>query len=315
MSSAIRFRPIIMTSLAFIGGRHVIDGYKHPAYGDQPALARTVINKRVVRIRKLFSWATGEELIPEQVHVALKTLDGLKRGRSKAKETEGVLPIARSVVEDTLPLLRPMIADMVRLQLETGMRPGELVIMRPRDIDMSGFCWLYRPAHDDGSPAHKTAYLGHDRTVPIGPQGQAIVRRWLPTSTEAYIFSPRLAMEQRHAERRKGRVTKLWPSHIVAQAKKRKRQPKRPPREFYSVTAYARSIAESIKRHNECRPEGERLPHWHPHQLRHLRALELKRAAGLDAARAVLGHKCPAITEHYATLDLAKGVEIMSKMG
>src|SRR5258705_443822 len=72
---------------------------------------------------------------------------------------------------------------------------------------------------------------------------------------------------------------------------------------------------ESVRRFNEGKPEAERIPHWHPHQLRHTRALELKREAGLDVARAVLGHKCPAITEHYATLDIAKAAEVMGKIG
>jgi hypothetical protein len=33
--------------------------------------------------------------------------------------------------------MRPTLADMVRLQLETGMRPGELCVMRAVDIDMT----------------------------------------------------------------------------------------------------------------------------------------------------------------------------------
>jgi hypothetical protein len=38
-----------------------------------------------------------------------------------------------------------VVADMVRVELETGCRPGELVIMRACDIDMSGAVWLYSP--------------------------------------------------------------------------------------------------------------------------------------------------------------------------
>jgi hypothetical protein len=48
--------------------------------------------------------------------------------------------------------------------------------------------------------------------------------------------------------------------------------------------------------HNRGKPESEQIPHWHPHQLRHTDALELKREAGLDVARAVLGHRRPVIT-------------------
>jgi hypothetical protein len=43
--------------------------------------------------------------------------------------------------------------------------------------------------------------------------------------------------------------------------------------------------------------------------------MELKREAGLDVARAVLGHRSPVLTEHYATLDTVKAVEVMAKLG
>lgn len=35
----------------------------------------------------------------------------------------------------------------------------------------------------------------------------------------------------------------------------------------------------------------------------------------LDAARAVLGHRSPAITEVYADLDIAKAAEVMGRLG
>src|SRR5580765_2745511 len=40
----------------------MIDGYTHPKYGEQPPLARTLINQRVGRIRRLFKWAVAEQL-------------------------------------------------------------------------------------------------------------------------------------------------------------------------------------------------------------------------------------------------------------
>jgi hypothetical protein len=54
-----------------------------------------------------------------------------KRGRTEARESDPVKPVARAVVDDTLPVLRPILADMVRVQLETGMRPGETGTRRP----------------------------------------------------------------------------------------------------------------------------------------------------------------------------------------
>jgi len=283
----------------------MIHGYDHPRYGPQPALARGVINQRIKRIRRMFRWGVEHELVSATVLHALQAVPGLKLGRSEAQETEPVKPISRDVVEDTLPLLRPMQADMVRLQLETGMRPGELVVMRACDIDMSGPVWLYRP------PSHKTAHHGHERIVPIGPKGQEVVTRYLTVNTQAFLFSPRQNMEERRIALRLHRKTPVQPS----QHDRRKKRPKKRPGDSYTVDTYRRGITETIERHNTEKPESEQIPHWFPHQLRHLRALELKREAGLDAARAVLGHRSPVITEHYATLDVAKGIEVMSRIG
>jgi integrase len=57
------------------------------------------------------------------------------------------------------------------------------------------------------------------------------------------------------------------------------------------------------------------VPHWHPHQLRHTKATEVRKEAGLDAARAVLGHRSPVITEHYAELDVSKAADVMERLG
>jgi integrase len=236
---------------------------------------------------------------------ALQAVPGLKLGRTEARETEPVRPVSRAVVEDTLPLLRPMQADMVRLQLETGMRPGELVVMRACDIDMTGPVWLYRPR------SHKTQHHGHERIVPIGPKGQEIIRRYLATDLQACLFQPRLNMQERARTLRRNRKTPVQPS----QRDRRKKHPKRGPGDHYTTDQYRRAVAEGIERHNAGKPEAERIPHWFPHQLRHLRALELKREFGLDVARAVLGHRDVNISEHYATLDAAKGIEAMARIG
>jgi len=283
----------------------MIDGYLHPKFGRQKPSCRTAVNAKCKRIRRIFKWAVENELVPAAVLHGLQAVQALKRGRTTARESEPIKPVSRAVVEDTLPILRPMLADMVRLQLETGMRPGELVVIRPCDVDMSGAVWLYRPT------AHKTAHYGHERIVPIGPRGQEIIKRHLTANVEAFLFSPRKLMEERAAAMRAGRKTKVQPSQQI----RKKPHPRKRPGNVYTTFSYGRAIADAIKRQNRDKDESERIPHWHAHQLRHLRALELKRAAGLDVARAVLGHRSPAITEHYATLDVAKGAEIMAKIG
>jgi integrase len=64
------------------------------------------------------------------------------------------------------------------------MRPGEVRIMRGCDLNMAGEVWEYRPQ------THKTEHHGRDRMVFIGPKGQGIIREYLMTDLQAYLFSP-----------------------------------------------------------------------------------------------------------------------------
>ena len=89
-------------------------------------LARGVINQRLGRIKRVWKWGVSEQLVPETTYRALLTVEGLHRGRSDARETEPVLPVPIAFVEATLPHLMPTVADMVLLQLHSGMRPGEV---------------------------------------------------------------------------------------------------------------------------------------------------------------------------------------------
>ena len=81
----------------------------------------------------------------------------------------------------------PIIAAMIELQLLTGMRSGELVIMRVCDLEMSGQIWFYRP------PTHKTSHRGHDRIIAIGHRCQEILKPWLCFDLKAFLFTPQKA--------------------------------------------------------------------------------------------------------------------------
>lgn len=126
--------------------------------------SRGYINKNINRIRAMFKWAASEELIPASVPQALSMVSGLRHGRTAAREPDPVQPVSDETMDATLPFLPDVIADMVRLQRLTGMRGGEVVQLRPVDIDRSGDVWVYRPQE------HKTQYRGRDRVVFIGGQ-------------------------------------------------------------------------------------------------------------------------------------------------
>jgi integrase len=100
-------------------------------------------------------------LLPVTVHQSLQTVSGLRKGRSTAREAEPVGPVPEELVEKTLPHLSPQVAAMVRLQLLTGARPGEVVAIRPCDIERpeGAEVWVYRPLE------HKTEHHDRQRTI------------------------------------------------------------------------------------------------------------------------------------------------------
>ena len=101
----------------------------------QSGNSRNYVNRLVQTIKQVFKWSVAQEMVEVTVYQALTTVPGLKKGRSEARETEPIGPVADEVVEATLPHLPVVVADMVRLQRLTGARPGEVCHLRPRDVD------------------------------------------------------------------------------------------------------------------------------------------------------------------------------------
>jgi integrase len=88
------------------------------------------INHRCQRIVRVFRWAASEELVSGETFHALKTVPGLARGRTAARECPPVKPVPDEIVEKTIAQLSPILATAVRLLRLTGMRVGELLALR-----------------------------------------------------------------------------------------------------------------------------------------------------------------------------------------
>ena len=58
-------------------------------------LYRTLVNARIKRLRRVFKWAVSEELIPPSVHQGLCSVDGLRYGRTDARESDEVETCSR----------------------------------------------------------------------------------------------------------------------------------------------------------------------------------------------------------------------------
>jgi integrase len=191
---------------------------------------------------------------------------------------------------------------MVKLQRLTGMRPCEVFAMRVVDIDTASVpgIWLYRLA------SHKTQKkIGKRRVIALNATEQALISPYLigknPTDS---VFNPKTAMAERNAEKRANRKTKITPS----QAERDKARAAKPSRyrEFYDENTYRKAIVYAIKKGNKILPEGEKIPHWYPYQLRHSASTATELSHSGEDAQALLGHKHMNTTKHYTHTQLIR---------
>ena len=172
--------------------------------------SRKTANGALRRIKALFHWGVGEELVKETQARALDDVASIAEGKMGARETGDVPPADERSIDAVLASGHRLLVPMVRLQLLSGARPGEICVMRPGDIDRSGEAiarligspvevggvWGYMPGLTEVRGRlrtdHKTSHHQNERIIPLGPQAQAILAPFLLGRAEgAYLFSPR----------------------------------------------------------------------------------------------------------------------------
>jgi integrase len=133
-------------------------------------LSISTIRDRMGIIRRMVGWGVENELLPGDGLHRLQAVAPLRVGRDRVKPRKKVPPAPGADIQAILPHLNPTVRAMVELQALTGMRPGEVWRISTGQIDRAGPLWLYQPAR------HKTAGLGKDRVVPLGPKSQDVLR-------------------------------------------------------------------------------------------------------------------------------------------
>ncbi len=305
---------------------------------------RSHINKQISRLKSMFRWGTEQEMVCGSVFHALLAVKGLKRGRTDASESDPVRPVPDELLIAIKMHISKQVWSMIRLMLLTGARPGEIVGLRIRDIEKTGEVWKCDLTE------HKTAHHGHTRTIYLGPQAQTVVQPFLAgREPNSYLFSPVEAEAERRVELSKRRETHISCGNVPGS--NRKTHPKRVLGDHYSVDSFRRAIergcdlafplpaelarikikgAKKIATRWETIQEWKtrldeeawakvrewQIQHrWHPHQLRHNAATHIRKERGLDAARAILGHRSLAITEVYAELDRSLAADTIRQLG
>ena len=287
--------------------------------------SRSYVNETMQRIVAIFRWGAAEGKIPASVPQTLAVIPGLRKGRTTLREPAPVQPVDPETVATTLPYLSPIVAAMVRWQLLTGARPGEVCKLRAGDVDRSAEVWEARLIE------HKTAHHDIARTIYIGPQAQDVLRPYLLRPADAYCFSPSMALEQMRAARAARRKTPLSCGNRAGT--NRRRDPARAPGERYTSQSYGVAIGRAcdaafphpelagIPRAKLTAGQGAELRawqkehRWSPNQLRHALATRVRREFDLDGAKTLLGHTQVTTTQIYAEKDRARAIEIARMIG
>lgn len=264
---------------------------------------RTKVNAHLGRIRRVWKFGVSRQLVHESTWNALKAVEGLRRG--EAKDPPKVTCVADSAVAAIESLVPPTVWTMIKIQLYTGMRPGEVCLMRTSDIlqddptlpkEVRTLCWTYRPH------SHKTEHHERGRLILLGPHAQKLLEPWLrPAAPNGYLFSPREAAAYYLAKKAAARKSKRYGKRPT------KKNPQRSPRDVYTNFSYNRSIAKACKR--------AAIAKWCPNRLRHNAATLVRKLYGIELARIILGHSTVATSELYAEVDLEKAARAMSAIG
>lgn len=140
------------------------------------------INALMQLIQRIFRWGVSVEMVPLEVWQKLKTVEPLKP-HEVAHQSKRRQLVKREIVMKTLEELQELPADIIRLLLFTGARPGEICGLRASEINKNGphGTWVYRPTK------HKTIYRGIKRFVVFGIEGQKILEKHWPAKGD-YLF-------------------------------------------------------------------------------------------------------------------------------
>jgi integrase len=264
----------------------------------------------------MLKWGILRKLVPHQVYVEAKFVPGLKKGKTKARENLPVQDVSDEVVNRSLPHFLPTLRDMVQVQRWGSMRPSEVCRMKAGEIDTNyktddgTMIWMYTPGTHKNAWRKKSRKGEYVRIIPLGrPEQEILATRLIGKSDDDHVFSPREAMKEHYAIRAANRKTKIQPSQVKRKERTAK-NPKRKDRDHYDKGSYYHAITKMIKNANKLLPEGEKIPHWFPYQLRHAGITDIVEQTGsLDTARAVAGQKSISVTQGYNHADVKIAVE------
>lgn len=266
------------------------------------------VNKIRADVLRMFAWLELEGMVSPGKTEHLKV-------RRRFRQT----PASRQIVSDdairaTIRHASPTVAALIKLQRLTGCRPSEILRMRLCDIDDQG---IYTPAAEDARGAHKTAYTGAVRRIPLNIQALEIVGTFMhQRAPDAYLFSPRESWNWYRARRESTRKTKLRPSEQRRVEAKKAAVREKPADRFhdrYDHRSYRMAVQYAIRR---ARAAGENVPDWSPYDVRHAVLTDVQYRCGAEESAALGGHSLTvnrvyAHRQHERALAVVQGLKVV----
>jgi integrase len=275
-------------------------------------LARKTVNDYTAAVCLMFRWGVAHELCRPESHTALTAVAPLARNRSAARETAPKTPVPMAQVRAAQKHVSRQVSALIDLQLLTGARSGELLKLRPCDLDTTGDVWF--AILDD----HKTAWAtGKPKLLAFGPRAQKVLAPFLKGRAKgAYLFSPREAEAERKAAQAKdggGRRPNQRPNP---------RMTERVLGDHYTPASYRKAVQRGCEKayppprgtKGDALKQWRKDQRWHPHRLRHNAATEIRRKRGKDAAKVVLG-VTEGVADIYAEMNREEIFRVMRVMG
>lgn len=134
---------------------------------------RSFINRSVSRVRQIFKWGVGREVVPVETWQALRAVEPLEKGRTRATERPARLAVPDADLAAVRERLSERNRDVFDLLLATGARPAEMITIKAGDIDQTGEVWRAVLV------SHKNAHRGQSRVLYFGNASQPILAKYL----------------------------------------------------------------------------------------------------------------------------------------
>lgn len=139
---------------------------------DGDHLSHRYVRKLMGCVRHAWNWLALRDLVTAE-QAALVALAVSRGANYGAPNKPRVKPLKPEACAKILAHCKPVIRDMAKLQILTGMRTGELLAISADQIDRTVTPWVYEPRQ------HKNLHRGKDRRIYLSAEAQSILTPYL----------------------------------------------------------------------------------------------------------------------------------------